>query len=78
MKSIGASSRSPSPMTIVPDDLGVVHGLAHRRDCGLVGAVAVAASHEARRGDGPGLGGAHRLGDDELVDSRRRRLGLSA
>ena len=49
-------------------DVGVVHRLAHGGDGGLVRAVPVAAAHEPRGGDGPGLGGADRLGDDDLVD----------
>ena len=36
MKSIGASSRSPSPMTIVPGHLDVVERPAHRLDGGAV------------------------------------------
>ena len=51
-------------------DVGVVHRLAHGGHGGLVGAVPVAAAHEPRGGDGARLGGADRIGDDELVHRR--------
>ena len=49
MKSIGASSRSPSPMTIVPRIGSGVHRLAHRLDGDVVGVVAVALAHRCAR-----------------------------
>ena len=51
MYSIGASSRSPSPMTIVPSIGTAVHDLAHRLDGDLIGLVAVALSHRVRARD---------------------------
>ena len=73
MYSIGAWSRSPSPMTIGAGDVGVVHRLAHGGHGGLVGAVTVSTAHAARRGDGAGLGGTDRLGDDRLVGAQARQ-----
>jgi hypothetical protein len=58
--------------------LGVIHGFAHRLDGGGIGTFAVAAPHEAGSGDRPGLGGAQRLGDDQLVDSGGGRHRSSA
>ena len=51
MYSIGASSRSPSPMTIVPSIGTRVHHPAHRLDGHLIGAVPVALAHRVRAGD---------------------------
>ena len=45
MYSIGASSRSPSPMTIAPGEVDLVHRRAHRLGREPVGAVPVAAAH---------------------------------
>ena len=51
MYSIGASSRSPSPMTIVPSIGTVSSSLPHRLDRHLIGLVAVALPHRVRAGD---------------------------
>jgi hypothetical protein len=48
-------------------DVGVVHRLAHGGHRGLVGSHPVAASHEARGGDGARLGCADGIGDDQLI-----------
>ena len=44
MNNIGASSRSPSPITTVPSIGKRVKGMAHRFNRGLVGGVLVAAA----------------------------------
>ena len=51
MKSIGASSRSPSPMTIVPRIGSVSIALPHRLDRDLVGVATLALPHRARGRD---------------------------
>ena len=61
MYSIGASSRSPSPMTIGAVDRHGVHLAAHRLDGHLVGAVAVALAHRVGAGDGGLFGDAQEL-----------------
>ena len=56
MNSIGASSRSPSPITTVPS-IGSLFSLApHGIDGGLVGVLLIAATAQARGGDGGALG----------------------
>ena len=77
MYSIGASSRSPSPMTIVPRDVGLVHRPAHRLGRGPVGLVALAAAHEPRGRDRCGLGDADHLEREQLLH-RARGSGRSA
>ena len=52
MYSMGASSRSPSPMTMVPAIGTSLEGFPHGLDSGLVGALAVALAHGAGRCDG--------------------------
>ena len=49
---MGASSRSPSPMTMVPRMGNGVHGLAHGLGGNLVGELALALAHGAGRSDG--------------------------
>ena len=51
MYSIGASSRSPSPMTIVPSIGTRVHDAAHRFDGDLIGFVPIALAHRVRAGN---------------------------
>ena len=52
MKSIGASSRSPSPMTIVPSIGTRVELAAHGLDGRLIRPVAIALAHGVGAGDG--------------------------
>ena len=61
LKSIGASSFSPSPMTTMPSIGTVPSTMAHGVDGGAVGALLVAPAHPARRGQGGGLGDPHEL-----------------
>ncbi len=55
MKSIGALSRSPSPITMVPSMPTVSISVAHRFDGNLIGLVAVAESHGSGRRNGRAL-----------------------
>jgi hypothetical protein len=56
MKSIGASSRSPSPMTTVPSELELVERVAHRFDGGMIGRLFIAAPDQLRGRDRRGFG----------------------
>ena len=58
---MGASSRSPSPITTVPSIGRDIEGGAHRFDRGLVGGMFVAAADLGGGGDGGGFGDAHRF-----------------
>ena len=66
MKSMGASSRSPSPMTMVPSMSTRLHLLAHGLDGHLVGVLAVALAHGAGGGDGGLLDDPHEL-EEQVV-----------
>ena len=61
MNSMGASSRSPSPITTVPSMGSDIEGRAHRFDRGLVGGMFVAAPDLGEGRDGGGFGDAHRF-----------------
>ncbi len=73
MKSIGASSRSPSPMTMRPCDVDLAHLAAHGFDGGAVGRLLVALAAPGGRGERRRLGDAHQFEREGTVD---RRLGV--
>ena len=78
LKSIGASSFSPSPMTTTPFMRHGADQLAHRVDRRAVRAVLVAAADPAARRHGGGLGDAHQLEGEVAVrrlDRGRQRSG---
>ena len=61
LKSIGASSFSPSPITTTPSIAHRAEHDAHGLDGGAVGGVLVAPAHPPAAGERGGLGGAHEL-----------------
>ena len=84
MKSIGASSRSPSPMTMVPSMSTSLNAAAHAFDGGVVGRVLVALAHPAASGERGGLGDLEHLDDTGAAhevlprsDEPRRRAGYA-
>ena len=68
MKSIGASSRSPSPITTVPSIGQLVELAPHGVDGGLVGGLLVAAAAQPGGGDGRALRDAHELQRQDALD----------
>ena len=73
IQSIGASSRSPSPMTMVPciSTSSIVARIASV--AGSVGLVRVAAAHEAGGGDRGRLGDADHLEREQRLHGMRSR-----
>ncbi len=68
MNSIGASSRSPSPITIVPSIGKPVEFAPHRIDGGLVGRLLIPATSPACGGDGSALRYPHEFERENALD----------
>ena len=69
LKSIGASSFSPSPITTTPSMVDAVKHVAHRVDCRCVGGLLVAAADQPRGAERRRLGDAHKLEREVAVRS---------
>ena len=71
-------SRSPSPITMVPPISDSSMALRIASTAARSAPIAVAAAHQPRRGDGPGLGGGNGLAGDQLVHLVHRPRAISA
>ena len=76
MNSIGASSRSPSPITTVPSiSVQLVEFAAHRVDRGLIRRLLVAMAAQPRRRHGRALRHPHDLEREDALEQHLRRNG---
>ncbi len=74
---MGASSRSPSPITMVPAHGDGVHGVAHGLGGNLVGELALALSHGAGGSDGGDFHDAQESRSRSLSIFSPKRAGLA-